>query len=67
LRENPLVGIPILCRFDYSKPLSEIKKLKIVQKQVVFGEKIIFQSRIEVVTKRNNKWLVSYQKHFLES
>jgi len=67
LREDPLVGILINCRFDFGKPISENTKLRIVQKEVVFGKKVIFQYRIEVITKRNDKWLVSHPKPFLES
>jgi len=67
LREDSLVGIPINCRFDFRKPISKNTKLRIIQKQVAFGEKVIFQYRIEVVTKKNDKWLVSHLKPFLES
>jgi len=67
LREDLLVGIPIICRFDCGKPISNNTKLHIIQKQVAFSKKIIFQCRIEVAMKRNDKWLFSHPKPFLKS
>ena len=51
LRDDPLVGIPVECRFSFPKRLSDSTKLKIVQKVIFINNVYRFTYSIEVLTK----------------
>ena len=67
LRDDPLVGMPIDCRFSFPKQTFSTARLKIVQKVVVINNTHTFKCSVEVVTKRNDKWLVAHPPHFIKS
>ena len=41
--------------------------VKIIKNVITIGDKDSFKYNIEIITKRNDKWLVSHPRHFLES
>ena len=67
LTDDPLVGIPIDYRFDYPKLLDLNMHLEITQWAVPCGNSYTFLYSINILTKRNNRWLVSHLCYFSES
>ena len=62
-----MVGIPIEYRFSFPEKLSDFIKLKIIQKVIFINNIYRFTYSIEILIKRNDKWLVAHLLHFLES
>ena len=67
IHDDPLVGIRIDCRFAFPKELSTNTYLKITQKVLEVDKVNVFNYSIDVLTKRNDKWLVGHPPHYLES
>ena len=67
LREDPLVEIPMICRFGFPKPLCNNTYLKITQTAVPVGDFHHFSYSIDVVYKHNDRWLVVHPRYLLES
>ena len=67
IHDDPLVGIRINCRFAFPKELSTNTYLKITQKVLEVDKVNVFNYSIDVLTKRNDKWLVGHPPHYLAS
>jgi len=71
LLKDPLLGIPIKCRFSFPKPMCDVgTHVKIIQDAVCVNKdrnEFIIEYRIEMITDRNDKWLVCHPRHLLES
>jgi len=57
----------MICRFGFAKSLSDDTYLKITKTAVPIGNFHCFSYSIDVVHKRNDRWLVAHPRYLLES
>ena len=71
LLKDPLLGIPIKCRFSFPCSICDVgTHVKIIQDAVYMDKdknEFKMEYRIEMITDRNDKWLVCHPRHLLES
>ena len=71
LFEDPLLEVPIKCRFDHPKELNDMKThVKICETLTTHVEDVSLcelDYEIDIVPLRNDRWLVSHPRHLLES